>query len=43
MLPFLSMIFSKIFFSIVADQLRKSNKLTDTQSVKLFQAIGNKI
>uniref|UniRef100_A0A914LHN8 Major facilitator superfamily (MFS) profile domain-containing protein n=1 Tax=Meloidogyne incognita TaxID=6306 RepID=A0A914LHN8_MELIC len=41
MLPFLSMIFSKIFFSIVADQLRKRNKLTDTQSVKLFQAIAN--
>uniref|UniRef100_A0A915MJW9 Major facilitator superfamily (MFS) profile domain-containing protein n=1 Tax=Meloidogyne javanica TaxID=6303 RepID=A0A915MJW9_MELJA len=41
MLPFLSMIFSKILFSIVADQLRKRNKLTDTQSVKLSQAIAN--
>jgi len=41
MIPFLTMIFSKIFYSIVADQLRKRHILTDTQCVKLFQAICN--
>ncbi|GMS95527.1 hypothetical protein PENTCL1PPCAC_17702, partial [Pristionchus entomophagus] len=41
MFPFLSQLFFKNLFALSADYLKRSGRLTPTQTVKLFQAFGS--